>query len=215
MCGRFVLLTDLSEISAYFHIQEVACEYRPRGNIYPGQQIAAVVRDRRTRLVAFRWGLIPSWAKNHALGAKMINARGETVTTKPSFKNAFRNRRCLIVADGFYEWQKTGSKTKKPWFIHLKSGEPFGFAGLYETWVPPEGPPVHSCTIITTRANELIAPIHERMPVIIPREGAATWLADSDKNQEGLLSMLKPYPAEEMECLDRYPLTFSNDVHTG
>jgi len=205
MCGRFALQTDLSEIIERFQIQEVACAYQPCDNIYPGQPIAAVIHDRVNRLVAFQWGLIPSWAKDHTRSHNFINARAETVATKPSFKNAFQSRRCLIVADGFYEWQQTGQLKKKPWFIHLRSGAPCGFAGLYETWVSPAGMKIRSCTIITTRANELVAPIHERMPVIISGPAVADWLDNGVGDRDMLLALLRPYPAEEMACRIRYP----------
>ncbi len=138
MCGRFILLTDLSVIVESFGVSEIACDYRPGGNISPGQQVAAVIHDNdKNRLVGYRWGLIPSWAKDPSIGNKMFNARAETIAEKPSFARAFQKRRCLIPADGFYEWQKSG-KNKSPLRFSLKSGQPFGFAGLYETWIPPE-----------------------------------------------------------------------------
>jgi putative SOS response-associated peptidase YedK len=198
MCGRFVLLTDLRIITESFNVQNVACEYRPGNNISPGQQIAAVLRkDDQNSLVDFRWGLIPSWAKDPSIGYKMFNARAETIAEKPSFKNAFQKRRCLIVADGFYEWQKIG-RMKKPFYFSLKSGQPFGFAGLHETWISPEQQPVNTCTIITTETNELIKPIHDRMPVILPKDQEAAWIDPENHNQKELLSTLKPYPSDEM-----------------
>lgn len=199
MCGRFVLLTDLSVITETFNIQDVACEYRPGNNISPGQQIAAVIRkDDQNSLVNFSWGLIPSWAKDPSIGNKMFNARAETISEKPSFKNAFKKRRCLIVADGFYEWQKLGN-VKIPFYFYLKSGKPFGFAGLYETWTSPDQKQLNTCTIITTEPNELIKPIHDRMPVIVPRGCEALWIDPENENQKELLYLLKPYPSEEME----------------
>jgi putative SOS response-associated peptidase YedK len=138
----------------------------------------------------------------------MFNARAETVAEKPSFRSAFRDRRCLVIAEGFYEWQKLG-KAKKPMLIRLKSGRPFGFAGLYETWVSPDGQTVRSCTIITTEANELIRPIHDRMPVILPARNEAAWLAPENRDSRTLLSMLKPYPAAEMEMEEVKPLSFA------
>lgn len=202
MCGRFVLLTDLSEITESFNIQKVACEYRPGNNLSPGNRIIAVIREEdQNILVDFCWGLIPSWAKDPLIGKKMFNARAETVSEKPSFRNAFRNRRCLIVADGFYEWQKMG-KIKTPFYFRLKTGKPFGFAGLYETWTSPDQQQTHTCTIITTEANDLIIPVHDRMPVIVPKDGEGEWLDPEHLNPKGLLSLLKPYPAEEMEMGD-------------
>src|SRR5512137_740170 len=161
MCGRFVLKIELSKIIESFDIKEVACQYRPSNNIFPGQQIIAVVHDNINRLVEFKWGLIPWWAKDSSIGYRMINARAETVAEKPAFRQAFKKRRCLIVADGFYEWQKIG-KTKKPLYFSLKSGDSFAFAGLHETWASPDQQQIHTCTIITTDANTLIKPIHDR-----------------------------------------------------
>jgi putative SOS response-associated peptidase YedK len=198
MCGLFVLSTDLSLITESFNVQDVACEYRPGRHISPGQQVAAVIHDDKNRLVNFRWGLIPSWAKDPSMGNRMFNARAETLSEKPSFKNAFKKRRCLIIADGFYEWQKLG-KVKKPLYFSLKSGRPFGFAGLHETWVSPDHQPIHTCTILTTEPNELIKPIHDRMPVMVPKEREAFWIDPDNQNQKDLLSILKPYPSEEME----------------
>jgi len=199
MCGRFILLTDLSVIIKSFDIQNVAGEYRPGNNISPGQQITAVLRkDDQNSLVNFRWGLIPSWAEDLSIGNKMFNARAETIAEKPSFKNAFHKRRCLIPADGFYEWQKLG-KVKKPLRFSLKSGEPFGLAGLYETWISPEQKPINTCTIITTEPNDLLRPIHDRMPVIVPKEQEAAWIDPDNHDQKELLSILKPYPVFDMD----------------
>lgn len=197
MCGRFVLLTDLRAIIESFHVQDVACEYRPGHNISPGQEIAAVIHDDRNRLVGYRWGLIPSWAKDPSIGNRMYNARAETLTEKPSFRNAFQKRRCLVVADGFYEWQKIG-RIRKPLHFSLKSGNPFGLAGLYETWISPDQKPVHTCTIITTEPNGLMQPIHDRMPVMVPKEREAAWIDPDNHHQKELLSILTPYPADEM-----------------
>jgi putative SOS response-associated peptidase YedK len=197
MCGRFVLLTDLRVIVETFHVQHVACEYKPGHNISPGQEIAAVIHDDRNRLVSYRWGLIPSWAKDSSIGNRMFNARSETLTEKPSFRNAFQKRRCLIVADGFYEWQII-DRIRKPLRFSLKSGEPFGLAGLYETWISPEQKPVHTCTIVTTDPNGLMRPIHDRMPVMVPKEREAAWIDPDNRNQKELLSILKPYPEDEM-----------------
>jgi putative SOS response-associated peptidase YedK len=198
MCGRFILLTDLSVIVESFHIGEVAAEYKPGVNISPGQQISAVIRDGAVnKLVEFRWGLIPSWARDPAIGNKMFNARAETVAEKPSFRSAFKKRRCLVIADGFYEWAKRDKK-KVPYHFALMSGAPFGFAGLYETWISPENRAVNTCTIITTAANELTLPIHDRMPVIIPKDNETAWIDPDNHNQNELLSILKPYPSDKM-----------------
>lgn len=199
MCGRFVLLTDLSIIAESFHIRRVTCEYRPDDNISPGRQVAAVIcMDDENSLVSFRWGLIPSWARDPSIGNRMFNARSETVTVKPSFRNAFKKRRCLIVADGFYEWQKHG-KGRKPFLFRLKSGNPFGFAGLHESWISPDKREINTCTIITTESNGLISSIHDRMPVIILNKDEAAWLDPEYANPNELLRFLRPYPAGEME----------------
>jgi putative SOS response-associated peptidase YedK len=198
MCGRFILLTDLSVIVESFRIKEVACEYKAGDNISPGRRISAVIRDDVNKLVDFRWGLIPSWAKDPSIGNKMFNARAETITEKPSFREAFKKRRCLVLADGFYEWQKRG-RVRIPLQFTLKSGLPFGLAGLYETWISPEKKPVNTCTIITTEPNNLIQPIHDRMPVIVKKELEDFWIDRDNHSHKDLLSMLKPYPAEEME----------------
>ena len=198
MCGRFILLTDLSAIVESFGIHEVTCDYRQGNNISPGQQATAIIHENdNNRLVNYRWGLIPSWAKDPSIGNRLFNARAETVAEKPSFARAFQKRRCLIPADGFYEWQKTG-KIKTPLRFSLKSDRPFCFAGLYETWISPEKEPVHSCTIITTESNGLIRPFHDRMPVIVPKDKEAFWIDPDNCHQKELLSILKPYPPDEM-----------------
>lgn len=199
MCGRFILLSDLSAIVERFGIEEVACEYRTGDNIFPGQEIATVIHRGRNELVSCRWGLIPSWARDPSAGGKLFNARAETVAQKPSFREAFQNRRCLIPADGFYEWQKSG-RVKKPFLLSLKSREPFGFAGLYETWVSPEKRQVHTCTIVTTAASDLVRPIHDRMPVIVKRGLEQIWIDPDRHDSRELEAVLKPFPAAEMEA---------------
>ena len=204
MCGRFILLTDLSVIVESFRIGEVAADYKPGGNIAPGQQISVVIRDEDVnKLVDFRWGLIPSWAKDPSIGNKMFNARAETIAEKPSFREAFKKRRCLIVADGFYEWQKM-EKGKKLFHFSLRSAGPFGFAGLYETWMSPENKPVKTCTIITTDANDLLKPIHDRMPVIVPKDKEALWMDPGGPDPRELAAILKPYPAEDMKIAEGF-----------
>lgn len=198
MCGRFVLVTDLAKIVEEFAIQKMASNFQPDWNISPGQYITAVVqRDGENILESFFWGLIPSWAKDASIGNKMFNARSETIAQKPSFKNAFQKRRCLIPADGFYEWQKL-ENIKKPFRFLLKSEKPFGLAGLYETWMSPEKIQINSCTIITTDSNELIQPIHNRMPVIVRKDLESFWIDPGNNNKEELLAILEPYPSEEM-----------------
>ena len=200
MCGRFALVSDRVAISETFAVRNGSYEFKPNWNVTPGQYIPAVIlREGRNSLVSFLWGLIPSWAKDPSIGNKLINARAETIDVKPSFRSAFSKRRCLIVADGFYEWKKEGAK-KIPIYFHLKSKEPFGLAGLYETWISPDKKETKSCTIITTKANKLIEPIHDRMPVIVPKKQERIWISDTMEDSAMLLSTLKPYPAEEMDC---------------
>jgi putative SOS response-associated peptidase YedK len=177
----------------------------PRYNIAPTQLIATVANNNREELDLFRWGLVPSWAKDAAIGNRLINARAETLAEKPSFRAAYRRRRCLILADGFYEWQANplgGAKT--PYLVRLESGGPFAFAGLWEIWSAPDGSRLLSCTIITTRPNELVAPIHKRMPVILPPEAYDRWLSAEEEPSERLQPLLGPYPAEEMVA---YPVS--------
>jgi len=200
MCGRFVLITDLSVIGRDFIVPNVRVGFSASRDVSPGQRIPAVVRrGDHNELVLFQWGLIPAWCKDPSIGAKLFNARAETITEKPSFKNAFFNRRCLIPADGFFEWKKEGGK-KIPYYFFLKSGRTMGFAGLYETWIAPDKKPVQTCTIITTLPNAIVEPIHDRMPVIVPEVARERWLNPAVKDPARLVDLLKPYPAEEMTC---------------
>jgi len=203
VCGRFTLTTNLGAIAKRFGVARFLEEVGPRYNIAPTQTVIVVNDDGTRHLAQMRWGLIPSWAKDPAIGNRMINARAETVATKPAFRVALRKRRCLIPGDGFYEWQQRG-RTKQPFRIVLKNGEPFGFAGLWETWTSPEGEEIQRCTIITTEANELLKPIHDRMPVILTREAEAVWLDPTIQDPERLLPLLMPYLTEEMEV---YPVS--------
>jgi putative SOS response-associated peptidase YedK len=198
MCGRFALKTPPRSIQEHFLLPETVA-LSPRYNIAPSQEIA-VVRHLPGKpfrqLDMLRWGLIPHWSKDMRIGYKMINARAETLAQKPSFRAAFKKRRCLVIADGFYEWAHSG-KTKQPMYVSLKNGSVFAFAGLWESWHSPEGSTVESCTIITTSANELLYEIHDRMPVILRPEQYATWLQDSSQEQS-LQQLLMPYPSEAM-----------------
>lgn len=180
-----------------FDVQEITEDLQPSFNIAPTQNVAVVLRDVNTRLVPMRWGLIPSWAADPTIGSRLINARSETLTKRSAFKEAFKRRRCLVLADGFFEWQKQG-KAKIPFFIHLKSDRPFGFAGLYEIWTPPLIEPVITCTIVTTDANDLLRPLHNRMPVILPKGAENFWLDPDVEDPSRLLDLLQPYPADEM-----------------
>ena len=199
MCGRFTLTTSPEQLRQEFPWLSVPDEISPRYNIAPTQPVAVVPNDGKNQLEYFLWGLIPSWAKDPAIGNRMINARAETLNEKPAFKAAFRRRRCLILADGFFEWQvEAGQKSKIPMYIRMQSGQPFAFAGLWENCHAPDGSQILSCTIITTEPNELMKPIHNRMPVILPKSAYYTWLAQEEADTGRLQQLLKPYPSEEM-----------------
>lgn len=177
MCGRFSLTVSPEQISKKFNLSKVP-EIQPRYNIAPSQDIATVVQSKASEETQFqwmRWGLVPHWAKDIKIGYKLINARVETVAEKPAFRSAIKQRRCLILADGFYEWQHQG-KQKQPYYFQLESGKLFAFAGLWETWNSPEDEQVISCTILTTAADEVVNPIHERMPIIVPSQYYEMWL---------------------------------------
>ncbi len=205
MCGRFSLTADVNAVQEAFPWVNVPPEIRPRYNVAPTQPVAVVPNDGKNQLDYFTWGLIPSWAKDPQIGSRMINARAETLAEKPAFRAAFRRRRCLILADGFFEWQqKPGQKSKTPMYIRLASGQPFAFAGLWEIWSSPDGSDILSTTIITTEPNELMAAIHNRMPVILPPDGYTTWLATGEGNPKELSALLKPYPADQMQA---YPIS--------
>jgi putative SOS response-associated peptidase YedK len=199
MCGRFTLFVDPRELMELLPGIEPPLEWTPRYNIAPTQPVAVVANNGQNRVEFFRWGLVPSWAKDPGIGNRMINARGETLAEKPSFRNAYRRRRCLVLADGFYEWRKEpGRKTKTPMYIQLKSGKPFGFAGLWESWRSPQDETLLTCTIITTSPNALVADIHNRMPVILDRAAYELWLDPAEQSPDKLDPWLKPYPAGEM-----------------
>jgi putative SOS response-associated peptidase YedK len=199
MCGRFTLTASADVLADLFDLVEVP-DWTPRYNIAPTQPVAVVrLQPAGGREFArLRWGLVPSWAKEIA-GPPLINARADTVATKPSFRTALRQRRCLVLADGFYEWQKRG-KEKQPFSIRLLGDRPFAFAGLWERWNGGEQP-VESCAIITTEANDLLRPVHERMPVILPPAAYAEWLDPQAHDAQQLTALLRPYAAEDMKAV--------------
>ena len=201
MCGRFTLTADPNDLREAFPWLNIPQPLQPRYNIAPSQPVAVVANDGKHTLDYFVWGLVPSWAKDPSIGSRMINARAETLVEKPSYRNAFRRRRCLILADGFYEWkapQAKGSKT--PMYIQLKGGKPFALAGLWEDWNSPEGSRILSCTIITTQPNDFMKNIHDRMPVILPESAYQTWLNPMEMNPALLQPLLQPYPAQAMSA---------------
>lgn len=192
MCGRFIQKSERKIITEEFYVQEFFNEVIISYNVAPGQNAGIICNDGKNRYVQYKWGLVPSWAKDPQIGYKMINARAETVPEKPSFKSAFKSRRCLIPADGFYEWKK-GDKFKVPYFIFHRSERPFSLAGLWETWKDKDENPVHTFTIITTEANELLRELHDRMPVIIPPEKREPWLDPATTGSDEIVDLLKPY----------------------
>lgn len=187
-----------------FSVGRVVEESEPHYNIAPSQNIIIIRREGANVMVACRWGFIPAWAKDEKIGYRMINARAETIDAKPAFRGAFRRQRCLVVADGFYEWKKERGK-KVPFYIRMRSRRPFGFAGLYNIWIPPEGEGICTSTIITTDANDLLIAIHERMPAIIAPDRYDVWL-DPDFDDQGVLTdLLTPYPSDLMEMYEVSP----------
>jgi putative SOS response-associated peptidase YedK len=199
MCGRFSLTLTAGQLSYAFPWLRVPQQVEPRYNIAPSQPVAVVANSNRDELDFFQWGLVPSWAKDPSIGNRMINARAETLAEKPSFRVAYRRRRCLILADGFYEWQPDPNRGAKiPYYLRLASSEPFAFAGLWEDWHAPDGSRLLSCTIITTRPNELVAPIHNRMPAILSADDYDLWLSPEDEPAQRLQPLLGPYPAGDM-----------------
>ena len=199
MCGRFTLTIDPSHLQEAFPWAIIPDDFGPRFNIAPSQPVAVIPNTGDNVLTMYKWGLIPSWSKDPSIGDRMINARAETLAEKPSFRNAYRRRRCLILADGFFEWKQIpGMKSKQPMFIHLKDEKPFAFAGLWEIWNSPDGSEIRSCTIITTQPNSLVESIHNRMPVILPADTYPIWLAPGDQPVTQLNELLVPYPSEEM-----------------
>ena len=204
MCGRFTLTANQQLLARRFEFQDNRLELEPNYNVAPTQNVLTVIDAGENRRGGFmRWGLIPHWAKNPAVGSPMINARAETVAQKPAFRDALRRRRCLVLADGFYEWRKMG-RAKTPMRIAMESGDPFAFAGLWSIWKDPEGNAIPSCAIITTQANDLLRPIHNRMPVILPKAMEEFWLDRDVQDPHALADVLTSYPSDLMRA---YPVS--------
>ncbi|MSQ40945.1 MAG: SOS response-associated peptidase [Dehalococcoidia bacterium] len=202
MCGRFTLIADLGELAERFQFPVPGLEFRPRYNVSPSQDVLAVVGTSagNCEAAALHWGLVPFWAKDSKIGYSMINAVGETVADKPAFRTAFRKRRGLVLAGGFYEWRKEAD-SKVPMRIGLRGWQPFAFAGLWESWTDKEtGDVLRSCTIITCSPNELMSPIHNRMPVILPEAAASAWLNPAIEDPAVLTRLLAPFPSDRMEA---------------
>lgn len=198
MCGRFTITLEASDLQQGLGVAEMPVDWQPRYNVAPTQPVAAVLDAGTRRAEWLRWGLIPSWAKDATIGSRLINARSETITEKPSFRSAFARRRCLILADGFYEWKRQADQKgpSQPYYFQRTDKKPFAFAGLWEIWKPPEGDFIRSCTIITCAANEVLAPVHDRMPVML--SGGLMWKWLEPSSAEELVGFLKPYPSEWM-----------------
>jgi putative SOS response-associated peptidase YedK len=203
LCGRFTLALDTAQLQDFFPWLNIQLDVHPRYNIAPSQPVAVVPNTGTNNLDYYQWGLIPPWAKDPSIGNRMINARVETLSEKPSFRTAFRRKRCLILADGFFEWQKSAGQ-KIPIYIRMKSHAPFAFAGLWETWKTPNDSELNTCVIITTSPNELVAPIHNRMPVILPMDAFPHWLNPGESKPEFLKQLLQPFSADLMEA---YPVS--------
>ena len=206
MCGRFTLSASPTSLTDTFPGFELPDQLTPRYNITPTQDVAVVANNNPGKIDLFRWGLIPSWAKDPTIGNRMINARSETLSQKPSFRTAYRRWRCLILADGYYEWRKEpGGGAKTPFYIRMASEKPFAFAGLWEQWQPSrDADAVLSCTILTCPPNEMLEQIHHRMPVILDYDAYDLWLEPNNQPPAEMNHLLKPYPAEEMTA---YPVS--------
>ena len=205
MCGRFTLTINPAEAQETFSSFSFPQQFAPRFNIAPTQPVLVIPNDDQNTADFFVWGLIPMWAKDPSIGSRMINARAETLEEKPAFRSSLKYKRCLILADGFYEWKGAeGKKVKTPFFIHMKDRKPFAFAGLWDSWNSPDGSLVKSCTIITTEPNELTGIIHNRMPVILHSRDYAKWLNPSPQTPDQLKPLLKPFAADLM---DAYPVS--------
>lgn len=229
MCGRFTLHTPVADLQLAFKGFVFPDEVEAHYNIAPSLSILHVTNDGERTVSAAKWGLVPFWAKDPKIGNRMINARAETLATKPAFRDAFRHKRCLIIADGFYEWKKSeDGKTKTPMYITLTEGRPFAFAGLWDTWKQEDGDRLTTCTMITTEPNDLMADIHNRMPVILPPNAYDLWLDPGTNEPEILNGLLTAYPSEEMvahpvsstvnsprndvaECIEPVQMTESTD----
>jgi putative SOS response-associated peptidase YedK len=213
MCGRFVRHSSLKLIEQTFNVDTTVTEAKPSYNIAPTQPVLAVIGNGCRRLVALQWGLVPFWARDRSIGNRMINARMETLESKPSFRRAFAFRRCLVVADGFYEW--AGDKGKKtPWFITLTSGGPFGFAGLWETWKKEgEGEELRTCTIITAEAAPSLRNLHHRMPIVLKADAREDWLDRANQDSAGLKRLLADAHHRDFSCYPVGPRV--NDVRNN
>ena len=204
MCGRMTITDPERVVEKFKPDSSKATLDRPRYNIAPAQRVPAMIMMKSKRVLGdLKWGLVPSWAKDSAIGNSMINARAETVAEKPAFRAAFKKRRCVIACDGFYEWQKS-AQGKQPYYVRVDGGAPFGFAGLYEVWKSADNEKLSTCTIITTTPNEIMSPIHHRMPVILNPDDWSSWLDPANDDSASLQKLLRPFNASRM---DAYPIS--------
>ncbi|OAB47037.1 SOS response-associated peptidase [Paenibacillus antarcticus] len=205
MCGRYTITVSMEELRIrYLTNDSTMIQYVPKYNAAPMQFVPAVIHNgKENRVGELRWGLVPSWAKDQKMGSKMINARSETLLEKASFKRLISKRRCIIPADGFYEWKKEGS-SKQPYRIVMRDNGIFSMAGLYDIWIDPSGKKLSTCTIITTTPNSLMADIHDRMPVIIHRKDETEWLSRDNHDEMAIMNLLRPYESSEMKA---YPVS--------
>lgn len=201
MCGRFTITLAAEDVREQLELGEMPADWQPRFNVAPTQAVPAVLDDTARSVEWLRWGLIPFWAKDESIGSRLINARSETVMEKPSFRQAFARRRCLILADGFYEWKRPKEKKapSTPYYFQRKDQQAFAFAGLWEQWRDPNGKDVRSCTLLTTAANGVVAPVHDRMPVMLSGKDLWAWLAEAEPEKH--LALLKPFPADWMSAV--------------
>jgi putative SOS response-associated peptidase YedK len=213
MCGRFKLSADHTRLYEEFGIGGLPADYAPRYNIAPTQPVLSIITTPGGwEAMHLRWGLIPHWAKDASGSARRINARAESLSEKPAFREAFQRRRCLILADGFYEWTEVDGR-RQPVHIRRRDGRPFAFAGLWEGWRSPGGEPLHTCTIVTTTPNDVLRTVHDRMPVILTRRTQEIWM-DTDATPDHLQALLAPYTEHELEVFPVSPLVNSaaNDL---
>jgi len=222
VCGRFTSTTPPAVLAERFGVEEVRIEeeFTPRWNVAPSLGVLAVAPSRsagRRRLGTFRWGLVPSWAKDPSVGNRMINARAEGIATKAAFRKALARHRCIIPADAFYEWKRVGPKGRQPYAVSRRDGDPLALAGLWEMWHDPDdldGPPLRSCTIVTTEANELLSPVHDRMPVVLPPGAWDTWLDPAVEDLNVVKGLLVPLPSSDLAMWPVRPLVNRVD-HEG
>lgn len=202
MCGRFTLAAEAAELQLEFEDAQFPLQFAPRYNVAPSQPVLALLRSAPKAADYLKWGLVPSWAKDPAIGNRLINARAETLGEKPAFRSPYKYKRCLVLADGFFEWKSVpGARVKVPYYIQLDDGRPFGFAGIWSEWHAADGSEMRSCAIVTTTPNDMMARIHNRMPVILARQDRELWLDASPREPGELDHLLRPFPAEAMRAI--------------